>query len=142
MKKTRIYPRAEADGPSDNDWVNWTEWGFNTVHANDFSFYEEIDELVQDEPIEALDAERAGQLAAIGIIKGQQFDSDECMRGILEQAAGIAAGMARALAYAPRDPERRCTGPGSTRSSAAVTSFSAAEPGCSTSAPCSTISPP
>ena len=78
---------------------------FNTVHANDFSFYEEVNELVQEEPVEALDAERAGQLAAIGIVKGQPFAPDDRMRGILDQAATIGAGMARALAYAPRDPE-------------------------------------
>jgi hypothetical protein len=36
------------------------------IHANDLSFYQELGELVQEEPIEALDAERAGQLAASG----------------------------------------------------------------------------
>ena len=77
----------------------------NTVHANDFSFYEELDELIQEEPTEALDAERAGQLAAIGIVNGQPFAPDERMREILDQAAQIGAGMARAVAYAPRDPD-------------------------------------
>src|SRR3954454_22519335 len=80
------------------------ELAFNTVHANDFSFYEELDELVQEEPIEALDAERAGQLAAIGIVKGRPFAPDERMRAILENAARIGGGMARALGSAPRGP--------------------------------------
>jgi hypothetical protein len=105
MKKTRIYPLAEADAPADNEWVDWTEAAFNTIHANDFGFYEEVDEIFQEEPIEALDAERAGQLAAIGIVKGRPFAPDERMRGILDEAARIGAGMARTLAYAPRDPE-------------------------------------
>ena len=60
-------------------------------------------ELVQ-EPAEPFDAERASQLAAIGIIKGQPFASDERMRAILDKAARVGAGMARALAFAPRDP--------------------------------------
>ena len=77
---------------------------FNTVHANDFSFYEEVDELVQEEPVEALDPERAGQLAAIGIVKGQPFaPDDECARSS-SRPRPIGAGMARAVAYAPRDP--------------------------------------
>lgn len=105
MKKTRIYPLADADAPPDNQWINITEHRFNTVHANDFSFYQELDELVQEEPIESLDAERTGQLAAIGIVKGQPFAPDERMRGILDQAARVGAGMARVLAYAPRDPQ-------------------------------------
>jgi hypothetical protein len=105
MKQTRIYPLTEAGSPEPNEFVNLAELVFNTVHANDFSFYEEVDELVQEEPIEALDPERTGQLAAIGIVKGQPFAPDERMRKILEQAALIGAGMARVVAYAPRDPE-------------------------------------
>ena len=105
MKKTRIYPLADADAPPDNQWINLTDHSFNTVHANDFSFYQELDELVQEEPIEALDAERAGQLAAIGIVKGEAFAPDERLRGLLDQAARVGAGIARVLAYAPRDPQ-------------------------------------
>lgn len=103
MKQTRIYPLSEADDPAENEWVNLAELAFNTIHANDFSFYEEIDALVQEEPIEALDPERRGQLAAIGIVKGQSFAPDDRMRAILERAAPIAAAMARAIAYSPRD---------------------------------------
>jgi hypothetical protein len=105
MKRTKIYPLSAADSPDENIFVNIAGLVFNTVHANDFSFYEEVDELVQQEPVEALDAERAGQLAAIGIVKGRPFAPDDRMRAILENAATIGAGMARAVAYAPRDPE-------------------------------------
>jgi hypothetical protein len=105
MKQTKIYPLTDAGSPEPNQFINLAEFVFNTVHANDFSFYEEVDELVQEEPIEALDPERAGQLAAIGIVKGQPFAPDDRMRAILEQAAQIGAGTARVIAYAPRDPE-------------------------------------
>ena len=105
MKQTRIYPLAEADSPDENVFVNIADSVFNTIHANDFSFYEELDELVQEEPVEALDAERAGQLAAIGIVKGKPFAPDDRMRAILENAARIGGGMARAIAYLPRDPD-------------------------------------
>lgn len=104
MKKTRIYPLAAAGSPPENEWVNMAEPAWNSVHANDFSFYEEVNELVQEEPVEALDPERAGQLAAIGITNGQPFAPDKRLRAILEQAARIGAGISRAIAYAPRDP--------------------------------------
>jgi hypothetical protein len=110
LRKTRIYPLDKADSPPENEWVNWGEAAFNTVHANDFGFYEEINQLVQEEPTEALDPERAGHLAAIGIAKGKTFEPDERMRGILDNAARIAAGMARTIAYAPRDPEAIISG--------------------------------
>ena len=89
----------------DNVFINLAEKVMNTVHSNDFSFFEELDELIQEEPPEALDAERAGQLAAIGLVNGQPFAPDERMRGILSQAAQIGAGLARTVAYAPRDPD-------------------------------------
>src|ERR1700749_3941625 len=91
MKQTTIYPLTEAGRPEPNEFINIAEAVFNTVHANDFSFYEEVDELVQEEPAEALDAERAGQLAAIGIVKGQPFAPGDRTRTILEQAARIGA---------------------------------------------------
>jgi hypothetical protein len=105
MKQTKIYPLSEADHPEPNEFINIAERVFNTVHANDFSFYEEVDEIVQEEPGQALDAERAGQLASIGIVKGRPFAPDDRMRAILERAARIGAGMARVIAFAPRDPE-------------------------------------
>lgn len=105
MKQTRIYPLAEAADPGENEFINLAEIAINTVHANDFSFYEEVAELVQEEPVEALDPERAGQLAGIGIVQGQPFAPDDRLKDILERAAPIAAGIARVIAYAPRDPE-------------------------------------
>ena len=105
MKQTRIYPLSEAGAPGENVFINLAELVFNTVHANDFSFFEEIDELLQEEPIEALDPERAGQLAAIGLVKGEPFAPDDHRRETLNRAATIGAGMSRVVAYAPRDPD-------------------------------------
>lgn len=107
IKTTRIYPLADASNPPPTEFVNIAEFHFNTVHANDISFFEEVDELVQEEPTAALDPERAGQLAAIGIVKGRPFAPDEHRREILDQAATAGAAMSRAMVYAPRDPEAR-----------------------------------
>ena len=102
--KTRVYPLAQAGDPPQMTYLNIAAKTQNTVHANDFSFYEEINTLIQEEPAEALDPERAGQCAAIGIVKGQPFEPDERMRRILSQAAPLAAAAARAITYKPRDP--------------------------------------
>ncbi|MGW5239144.1 DUF1254 domain-containing protein [Monashia sp. NPDC004114] len=104
LKQTRVYALAEADNPPAMDYVNVADLQFNTVHANDISFFEEVDELVQEEPVESLDPERAGQLAAIGIVHGQPFAPDDRRRELLEQAARAGAAISRALVYAPRDP--------------------------------------
>jgi hypothetical protein len=61
----------------------------NTVHANDFHFYEEVNDIVQEEPSEALDPETLGLLAAIGIEKGKPFKPDARMKKILTDAASV-----------------------------------------------------
>ena len=53
---------------------------FNTVPPSDFGFFELINEAVQDEPAGSTNAELMGQLAAIGIVKGEPFEPDERMR--------------------------------------------------------------
>ena len=53
---------------------------FDTVMPNDFSYYEWLDEVVQQEPAGSLDAELMGSVAAIGIVKGRQFAPDERMK--------------------------------------------------------------
>lgn len=105
IKQSRIYPLSQGSAPNDNEFVNLAEETVNAVHSNDFSFFEELDELVQDEPTEALDVERAGQLAAVGLAHGQPFAPDDRMRAILSRAAEIGAGLARIIAYEPRNPE-------------------------------------
>ncbi|HKP07931.1 MAG TPA: DUF1254 domain-containing protein [Microbacterium sp.] len=105
MKQTRIYPLAEADAPRENTFLNIAAVLQNTVHANDFTFFEEIAQLIAEEPATALDPERAGTLAAIGLEHGTPFEPDEHRRAILDEAARIGAAISRALVYKPRDPD-------------------------------------
>jgi hypothetical protein len=105
MKETRIYRLADAADPPATTFANIAEFHFNTVHANDFSFFEEIDELTQEEPAGSLDPERAGQLAGIGIVHGQPFRPSDQRRATLDKAARTGAAISRALVYSPRDPE-------------------------------------
>lgn len=104
MKETRIYPLSETDAPRENTFVNIADVSQNTVHSNDFDFFLEIDELIQEEPVGSLDVERAGQLAELGIAHGQRFAPDERRRSILDDAARLGAAISRALVYQPRDP--------------------------------------
>ena len=104
LKQTKVYPLSAAADPSPVEFINIAERKFNTVHANDFSFYEEVNTIVQEEPTTSLDSERAGQLAGIGIVHGQPFVPDDRRHAILDNAARTAAAISRALVYSPRDP--------------------------------------
>jgi len=77
----------------------------NTIPPNDFSFYESLNEVVQQEPATALDPELMGPLAAIGIIKGKPFAPDARMKRILSEALALANATSRSLLMNPRDPD-------------------------------------
>ena len=101
-KFTRVYPLAQATNPPAMKFVNVSGVPFNTIHANDFSFFEEIDHLVQEEPTAALNREALGLLAAIGIEKGKPFAPDARMKRILSEAAAVGNATARALVFRSR----------------------------------------
>jgi hypothetical protein len=76
----------------------------NTVPPNDFSYYEMLNEIVQQEPATSLDPELNGSLAAIGIVKGKPFAPDARMKKILTDALAVANAASRTLFMNPRDP--------------------------------------
>lgn len=77
----------------------------NTISPNDFTYYEMLNEVVQQEPTGSLDPEQMGACAAIGIIKGQTFAPDPRMKRILTEAIEVANATARSLTMNPRDPD-------------------------------------
>jgi hypothetical protein len=72
---------------------------FNTIPPSDFGFFELIDENVQNEPATSYDVELAGQLAAIGIVKGRKFAPDARMKKILGDAAAAGQAFGRSLQW-------------------------------------------
>jgi len=101
-KYYKVYSLSDAHNPPPMKFVNVSGKAFNTIHANDFHFYEEVDAIVQYEPSEASDPETLGLLAAIGIEKGKEFAPDARMKKILTEAVAVANATARALAFRPR----------------------------------------
>jgi hypothetical protein len=76
----------------------------NTLPPNDWSFYEVLNEVVQNEPATSLDPELMGPIAALGIVKGKPFAPDERMKKIMTEALAVANATSRSLFMSPRDP--------------------------------------
>jgi hypothetical protein len=74
---------------------------FNTVPPSDYSFFEMINASIQLEPADSYNTELAGQLAAIGIVKGKEFNPDARMRKILTDAAAVGNAAGRVLNWRP-----------------------------------------
>jgi hypothetical protein len=70
---------------------------FNTIPPSDASFFDMINANIQQEPADSYNPELAGQLAAIGIVKGKPFSPDARMRKILTDAAAVGNATGRTL---------------------------------------------
>jgi hypothetical protein len=104
-KNFRVYPLSQAANPPTMNFINISGKYINTVHSNDFSFFEEVNQVIQEEPLEAVDPEVRGLLASIGMEKGKPFKPDARMKKILTDAAAVGNATARAIAFSTRDKE-------------------------------------
>jgi hypothetical protein len=101
----KVYSLAKKDNPPKMEFISASKKPINTVHANNIEFYEELDHVIQKEPISFLDPELRGLAASIGIVKGKKFAPDERMKKILTNAVAVGNATARAISF--RDRERR-----------------------------------
>jgi len=67
-----LYPLGEE--PKEVNWVNVSMKAFNTLHAQDITFFEEVNEVVQEEPNAAWDPEVLGLLATC---RGRAMQRDD-----------------------------------------------------------------
>ncbi len=100
----KIYPLSQAAAPPAMEFLSGSGKLFNTVHANDATFYTEVAEVIEREPVGLLDPELRGLAAGIGIRKNVPFAPDPRMKAILDDAAAVGNATARAVTFQPRDP--------------------------------------
>jgi hypothetical protein len=108
MKSVRVYP---LNGPGDGSDAEWIELSLSLDYSpgpfeTELRYWQVLHDLIDAEP--AYDGYRNeyGNLAALGIAKGQPFAPDERMTRILEQAARIASAQMRVQSLADRRPDR------------------------------------
>ncbi|WP_246216357.1 DUF1254 domain-containing protein [Paraburkholderia agricolaris] len=99
----RVYPYAQKDNPPPTHFVNASGMVMNTVHANDVTFYDEVNQIIQEEPAGAYGPDMTGIFRSIGIEKGKPFAPDDRMKKILIDAAAVGNATARAIDFANRD---------------------------------------
>ncbi|MFN0241763.1 MAG: DUF1254 domain-containing protein [Planctomycetota bacterium] len=98
-----VYPLSKSANPPRMEFIPCSKVPFNTVHANNFEFYEELDHVIQKEPIGFLDPELYGLAASIGLVKGGKFAPDAHMKSILTDAVAVGNATARAISFRDRD---------------------------------------
>jgi len=101
----KIYPLKDAANPPEMQFHNLSGTTTCTVFPRSARYFKMLNDIIQREPLAALDPESRGLLAAIGIEKGEPFPADERWVKIYEEAAPIADGISRSILFSPRDKD-------------------------------------
>ena len=99
----RLYPLSQKDNPSEMTFVLAGDKVFNTVHANNYEFFNELNTVIQREPIALLDPELRGLAAAVGLEKGKSFSPTAEQKKTLEDAIQVGVAYARSDMGKPRN---------------------------------------
>ena len=102
---TRIYPLDKPEERENTKFINFSGKAFNTIHSNDFTFYEEVNIVIQEEPAAAFSPELLGLLYAIGIRKGDAFNPDERTKATLTEAVAVGNATARSISFHQKGSE-------------------------------------
>jgi hypothetical protein len=93
----------------DTQWIDISERDADLTPVaieTSLNFWQALHRLVDEEPANEAYRNYYGELAALGVSKGQPFNPDERMRGILERAAVNANAQMRVQSFADRRPDR------------------------------------
>jgi hypothetical protein len=109
LQTVKVYPLNPSPEWTDPTWIDMTSAPQDTTplaYEDSFEYWNVLSEVVNTEP--PLDDSRAqyGDLAALGIVKGQPFNPDARMKAILEQAAKLGCAQMRVESFADRRPDR------------------------------------
>jgi hypothetical protein len=99
----KIYPLSEKNNPTPVKYHDVSNKYINTLHAQDITFFHEVNEVVQEEPNAAFSPEVLGMLASIGIEKGKEFKPDARMQKILSEAAVVGTAAQRSIIWRNRN---------------------------------------
>ena len=86
-KNIYSYPLSQAATPPKGDYVDMADKRIPTLPVYDLSFFENIAELMNNEPLLERDKVMGGMLASIGIEKGKPFEPKGKVKQALENAA-------------------------------------------------------
>ena len=100
-----MYPLSQKDNPPKMTFIQGGEAVYNTVHANNFEFFVELNRVIQREPIDFLDPEIRGLASAIGLEKGKPFNPSPADKALLEEAVQVGVAYVRSDMATPRAEE-------------------------------------
>ncbi|MFD2941902.1 DUF1254 domain-containing protein [Flavobacterium notoginsengisoli] len=109
IKTVKVYPLNKPADWKEPSWLDLTDKPQNTTPVaweNNIKYWENLNDVIQREPVYEGYRNYYGELAVLGIKKGQAFKPDARLKAILEKAAKIANAQMRVQSFADRRPDR------------------------------------
>jgi hypothetical protein len=109
LRTIKVHPLADTAGSKDARWIDLTARPVDTTPLDwekNLQYWRELHEVIDSEPAYEGYRNAYGDLAGLGIVKGQPFTPDDRMKGILEKAALIGNAQMRVGSFADRRPDR------------------------------------
>jgi hypothetical protein len=97
----KLYPYSERANPGAPKVIDATK-DYTQSAPRGLAFWESVNDLIQNEPVEDRDRFFYGMLRELGIEKGKPFKPDERMTKILEDATLLGEEIAKVTAYEKR----------------------------------------
>jgi hypothetical protein len=104
IEQTKVYPLGKKDSAAKMVFPNASEKKSNMLVTQDISYFENLKDFIDYEPVDREDFAMRGMMASLGMVKGEPFTPDERMKGILNRAADVAWKMASVQRYERRIP--------------------------------------
>jgi hypothetical protein len=86
-KTLKIYPLARSKNPGETRFLDMSRQTYRAAPAFDADYFDLVNMVIQEEPINAYDKNMLGAASYIGIAKGKPFTPTKHQRQILEQVA-------------------------------------------------------
>jgi len=109
IKTVKVYPLNKPADWKEPKWLDLTNKPQNTTPIGwekNIKYWENLNDVIQREPIFEGYRNYYGELAVLGIKKGQSFKPDARLKAILEKAAIIANAQMRVQSFADRRSDR------------------------------------
>lgn len=107
MKTVKVYPLNRSADWKEPQWQRLEKGDFTLLQwETNLKYWQVLKEIIDLEPTYEAYRPYYGELAELGIIKGQPFVPDDRMKGILEKAAVMANAQMRVQSFADRRSTR------------------------------------
>ncbi|MCY1427881.1 hypothetical protein D9M71_437470 [compost metagenome] len=101
LKQSKIYPLEHKDSARPMQFPDASGHDLNMLPRSDFSAFEQLKKIVDDEGAKLASPDWLGMLAGIGIAANQPFEPDARTRQLLDAAARAGYKTSRAIGFQP-----------------------------------------